>query len=156
VAPLLAQKDEYDDNLWALRERLRQLAPDYHIVRHELDPERDGYRRVHLFAQEETLTWPQPWSEEAHRRENTHCDFGPYGDCRARTLTQHFPMCSRATALAFLKYHRSLDEARELILAYHPAWMNDGWGLVSLHNRLWRERKTRPRSYLEQRPGLFA
>lgn len=85
---------EVDDNWWAWRELIIQIHRDGHQVRNfSLAAADAGYRRVKMKVMscwtgaESTWTWDQPWSRDAHYRENSHMDFGACGDCGAETKT---------------------------------------------------------------------
>jgi len=98
--------DEIDENYFAFRERLKQIAKrGYEIERCELAPEENGFRFVTVYVKgEPPLTWFQPWNEDAHRKENLHRNFTPCIDCGARTWQSHHPLCPYATSLAYRRY----------------------------------------------------
>ena len=96
-----------DDNWWAWRERLYQMGgEDYSVLSFTLAAEEGGYRQarvktLHCFTgKTEVHVWDQPWSREAHYRENIHLDFGPCNGCGAKTKTVHAQHCKFTTALA--------------------------------------------------------
>jgi hypothetical protein len=107
VSFTLAPLHMVDDNWWAFRERINDLhRQDYDVRSFTLAAEQDGYRRVRVqttsvwTGKNEAHEWSQPWSRDAHYRENIHWDFAACQDCSAVTKTPHAQHCKQSTVLA--------------------------------------------------------
>jgi hypothetical protein len=96
-----------DDNWFAWHEQMKQIAQqDYEVRTFSLNAAEGGYRRARVevmsawTGKSEVWTWDQPWSREAHYRENLHMNFAPCSDCETTTHQPHARGCKFATALA--------------------------------------------------------